>query len=55
MSKMNYGMHFTTRGRDGLFKMQRARIALLEGFDENRKGLAGTWLKLHGKLERDCC
>ncbi|MBI5262112.1 MAG: DUF1311 domain-containing protein [Bradyrhizobium sp.] len=37
-------MHFTTDARDKLDRLQRERIALLENFDENRKGLAGIWL-----------
>ncbi|SRR5579883_49534 len=43
-AKMTYGMHYMASARDGMARLQRARIALLEGFDENRKGLAGTWL-----------
>jgi uncharacterized protein YecT (DUF1311 family) len=42
--KITYVMHSTTSARIFLNRMQRERIALLEGFDENRKGLAGTWL-----------
>ncbi|HLG82648.1 MAG TPA: lysozyme inhibitor LprI family protein [Bradyrhizobium sp.] len=42
--KTTYDMHHLAAGRDGMSRLQRARIALLEGFDENRKGLAGTWL-----------
>ena len=42
--KTTYDMHHMAMGRDDLNRLQRARIALLEGFDENRKGLAGTWL-----------
>lgn len=41
--KLTTDMHHTAGGRDGMYRLQRARIALLEGFDENRKGLAGTW------------
>ncbi len=37
-------MHFTTDARDKLDRLQRERIALLEGFDETRVGLAGLWL-----------
>jgi hypothetical protein len=37
-------MHFTTEARDRMNKMQRERIALLEGFDETRTGVAGVWL-----------
>lgn len=43
MSKLTADMHHTAGGRDGMDRLQRARIALLEGFDENRKGLSGTW------------
>ncbi|WP_271619995.1 lysozyme inhibitor LprI family protein [Bradyrhizobium sp. CCBAU 51745] len=37
-------MHYTVNARDHLSGLQRERIALLEGFDEKRDGLAGTWL-----------
>ena len=37
-------MHFTADARDKLDKLQRERIALLEGFDDKRSGLAGIWL-----------
>jgi uncharacterized protein YecT (DUF1311 family) len=50
MSIIPYGMHDMTGGRDGLSRMQRARIALLEGFDENRKGMAGAWLSYTAAL-----
>ncbi len=43
MFKPTAEMHHTAGGRDGMYRLQRARIALLEGFDENRKGLSGTW------------
>jgi uncharacterized protein YecT (DUF1311 family) len=43
-NKTTYFMHFTSDGRDRLNKMQRERIALLEGFDETRTGIAGVWL-----------
>ena len=42
--KMRYDLHHTQAARNDLSKLQRERIALLEGFDENRKGLAGLWL-----------
>jgi len=42
--KITSVMHSTTGARIFLDRMQRERIALLEGFDENRKGLAGVWL-----------
>ncbi|MBB4372420.1 uncharacterized protein YecT (DUF1311 family) [Bradyrhizobium sp. cir1] len=37
-------MHFTADGRDHVDALQRERIALLEGFDDKRAGLAGVWL-----------
>ncbi|MBR1276969.1 lysozyme inhibitor LprI family protein [Bradyrhizobium sp. AUGA SZCCT0283] len=37
-------MHYTTDARDHLNGLQRERIALLEGFDDRRTGLAGIWL-----------
>ena len=42
--KLTYMMHYTSDGRLDLNNMQRERVTLLEGFDENRKGLAGVWL-----------
>jgi uncharacterized protein YecT (DUF1311 family) len=43
-NKTTYFMHFTSDGRDRVNKLQRERIALLEGFDETRNGLTGVWL-----------
>jgi uncharacterized protein YecT (DUF1311 family) len=37
-------MHFTTDARDHVNGLQRERLALLEGFDDKRAGLAGIWL-----------
>ncbi|MCG2671236.1 lysozyme inhibitor LprI family protein [Bradyrhizobium sp. GCM10023182] len=42
--KQTSAMHYTVFGRDRLDSLQRERIALLEGFDDKRAGLAGTWL-----------
>ncbi len=42
--KMRSDLHHTFSARGDLNKLQRERIALLEGFDETRKGLAGLWL-----------
>jgi hypothetical protein len=42
--KVTYDQHHLGYARFMLDKLQRERIALLEGFDENRKGLAGLWL-----------
>ncbi|SHK10715.1 Protein of unknown function [Bradyrhizobium lablabi] len=43
-NKQSYFMHFTAAARYELNGLQRERIALLEGFDENRHGFAGVWL-----------
>jgi uncharacterized protein YecT (DUF1311 family) len=43
-NKTTYFMHFTSDARDRINKMQRERLALLEGFDETRTGVAGVWL-----------
>ena len=48
--KMDYDLHDTFAARDDLGKLQRRRIALLEGFDEHRKGLAGVWLNYTASL-----
>ncbi|MBR0716841.1 lysozyme inhibitor LprI family protein [Bradyrhizobium liaoningense] len=37
-------MHSTVDARDRVNALQRERIALLEGFDDKRTGLAGVWL-----------
>ena len=42
--KQTSQMHYTTDARDRLDGLQRERIALLDGFDEKRSGLAGVWL-----------
>jgi hypothetical protein len=44
-------MHYTGDGREKLYRMQLERIALLEGFDENRKGFAGVWMAHNAVLE----
>lgn len=44
-------MHYTVFGRDRLNGLQRERIALLEGFDDKRVGLAGTWLAYNAILK----
>jgi uncharacterized protein YecT (DUF1311 family) len=44
-------VHFTTDARDKLDRLQRERIALLEGFDDKRGGLAGTWLAHNAVIE----
>ncbi len=42
--KLTSFMHFTADARDRLDQLQRERIALIEGFDEKRNGIAGVWL-----------
>jgi uncharacterized protein YecT (DUF1311 family) len=43
-NKQSYFVHFTAYARFELNGLQRERIALLEGFDESRRGFAGVWL-----------
>jgi uncharacterized protein YecT (DUF1311 family) len=50
-NKTAYFVHFTGGARDDVERLQRERIALLEGFDENRKGFAGVWLAYNAILE----
>jgi uncharacterized protein YecT (DUF1311 family) len=42
--KLTSFMHFTADARYRLDQLQRERIALIEGFDEKRNGIAGVWL-----------
>jgi len=44
-------MHFTADVRDKLDRLQRERIALLDGFDDKRSGLAGLWLGYNAVLK----
>jgi uncharacterized protein len=44
-------MHYTGDGRDKLYRLQLERIALLEGFDESRRGFAGVWMAHNAILE----
>jgi len=44
-------IHYTTDGRDRLDRLQRERIALLDGFDDTRSGLAGTWLAYNAVIK----
>lgn len=43
-NKQSPFVHYTADGREKLARLQRERIALLEGFDDKRNGLAGIWL-----------
>lgn len=55
--KRTTSVHYTTEGRDKVNRLQRERIALLEGFDDKRSGLAGTWLAynavIHVTVDKD--
>ncbi|MHC2253272.1 uncharacterized protein YecT (DUF1311 family) [Bradyrhizobium embrapense] len=42
--KQNSQVHFTVDARDHVNGLQRERLALLNGFDDKRSGLAGIWL-----------
>jgi hypothetical protein len=43
-AKLSSFMHYASSARDALLRLQRGRMALLEGFDEDRKGFGGVWL-----------
>ncbi|WP_143271739.1 lysozyme inhibitor LprI family protein [Bradyrhizobium mercantei] len=43
-NKQSSQVHFTVDARDHVNGLQRERLALLEGFDDKRSGLAGVWL-----------
>ncbi|MGN1285519.1 MAG: lysozyme inhibitor LprI family protein [Bradyrhizobium sp.] len=43
-NKQSSQVHFTVDARDHVDGLQRERLALLEGFDDKRSGLAGVWL-----------
>jgi uncharacterized protein YecT (DUF1311 family) len=49
--KQTSQMHYTADARDKLERLQRERIALIEGFDDKRSGLAGTWLAYNAVLQ----
>ncbi|PDT85700.1 hypothetical protein CO669_30940 [Bradyrhizobium sp. Y36] len=49
--KRSSEMHATASGRDHVNALQRERIALLEGFDDKRAGLAGIWLAYNAILK----
>ena len=50
-NKTTSQMHYTADARDKLERLQRERIALIEGFDDKRVGLAGTWLAYNAVIE----
>ena len=49
--KQTSQMHFTADARDKLDRLQRERIALIDGFDHQRSGLAGTWLAYNAVIQ----
>jgi uncharacterized protein YecT (DUF1311 family) len=49
-AKITSFMHYASAARDALFRLQRGRMALLEGFDETRKGFDGVWLSYTAML-----
>lgn len=49
--KQTTQVHYTTDARDRLDRLQRERVALLEGFDDRRSGLAGLWLGYNAVLK----
>jgi len=50
-NKQSSFKHFTASGRDKLNRLQRERVALLDGFDEKRNGMAGLWLSYTAVLK----
>jgi uncharacterized protein YecT (DUF1311 family) len=50
-NKQSSQMHFTADARNTLERLQRERIALIDGFDDKRSGLAGTWLAYNAVIE----
>jgi len=50
-NKTTSQMHFTADARDKLERLQRERIALIDGFDDKRSGFAGTWLAYNAVIE----
>jgi uncharacterized protein YecT (DUF1311 family) len=51
VAKLSSFMHYSSQARDDLLRLQRGRTALLEGFDENRKGFGGVWLSYTAMLK----
>jgi hypothetical protein len=45
-------MHLAANARDKLDRLQRERIALLEGFDDKRSGLEGGRRRLPDGVEQ---
>ena len=51
MAKLTSFMHYAGQARNALLRLQRSRTALLEGFDETRKGFSGVWLSYTAMLK----
>jgi uncharacterized protein YecT (DUF1311 family) len=49
-AKLSYFAHWTAAARDSLAQLQRERIAMLEGFDETRRGFEGDWQSYNARL-----
>ncbi|GKQ54595.1 lysozyme inhibitor LprI family protein [Bradyrhizobium sp. Ce-3] len=50
-NKQSSQVHFTVDARDHVNGLQRERLALLDGFDDKRSGLAGTWLAYNAVIK----
>ncbi|MFN5278128.1 lysozyme inhibitor LprI family protein, partial [Bradyrhizobium sp.] len=50
-NKQSSQVHFTVDARDHVDGLQRERLALLEGFDDKRSGLAGVWLAYNAVIK----
>ncbi|WP_050626640.1 lysozyme inhibitor LprI family protein [Bradyrhizobium viridifuturi] len=50
-NKQSSQVHFTVDARDHVNGLQRERLALLEGFDDKRSGLAGIWLAYNAVIK----
>ncbi|MBR0938649.1 lysozyme inhibitor LprI family protein [Bradyrhizobium jicamae] len=48
--KLSSDVHATANARDRVDSLQRERIALLEGFDDKRSGIAGDWLAYNAAI-----
>ncbi len=49
-AKRTYFVHWTALARDRLARLQRKRIAMLDGFDEKRRGFEGKWIGYNAEL-----
>lgn len=49
-AKQTNFVHWTALARGNLAQLQRERIAMLEGYDENRRGYEGEWWAYNARL-----